>query len=121
MMWVVYGLMTLFVVLTRERTLLDAESFFRRRYFGFGWIVAVHGIPLAFALVLGVFQFSTRLRRDHLQLHRWMGRIYMGAVFLNAPLEPIIAHYAPMPTEQMVAIMHAFAWMSTTAIGLYCA
>ncbi len=120
LMWAVYVLMMLFVALTRERTLLDAESFFRRRYEGFGWLVAAHGIPLAFALILGMFQFSARLRRDHLQLHRWMGRIYVGTVFVGAPLGPFIAHYAPMPTGQMLSSMHAFAWMSTTAIGLYC-
>ena len=119
-MWLLYGLMIAFVLLTRERTLLDANSFFRHRYEGFGWLVAAHGVPLAFALVLGVFQFSNRLRRDYLQLHRWMGRVYVGAVFVGAPMGPMIAHRAPMPTGQMLAIMHAFAWMSTTAIGLYC-
>ena len=119
-MWGVYILMTLFVVLTRERTLLDADSFLRHRYSGFGWLMVAHGIPLTFALVLGVFQFSNRLRRDHLQVHRISGRIYVAAVFVGAPLGPIIAHYAPMPTGQMLAIMHAFAWISTTAIGLYC-
>ncbi len=119
-MWAVYGLMTLFVLITRELTLLDANSFLRHRYSGFGWLMIAHGIPLTFALVLGVFQFSTRLRRDHLQVHRLMGRIYVGAVFVGAPLGTIVAHNAPMPTGQMLSIMHAVAWITTTAIGLYC-
>src|SRR2546423_6513366 len=30
------------------------------------------------ALVLGPFQFRARLRTTHLNLHRWLGRLYLG-------------------------------------------
>ena len=45
-----------------------------------------HGIPGALALMLGVFQFSTRLRQRNLQLHRILGRIYVGSAIVAAPL-----------------------------------
>jgi uncharacterized membrane protein len=32
----------------------------------------------AVALLLGPFQFSTRLRSTRIHLHRWMGRVYLG-------------------------------------------
>jgi uncharacterized membrane protein len=40
--------------------------------------VYLHVFAAAVALLLGPFQFSTRLRRARIQLHRWMGRAYLG-------------------------------------------
>jgi uncharacterized membrane protein len=40
--------------------------------------VYLHVFAAAVALLLGPFQFSTRLRRARTQLHRWMGRAYLG-------------------------------------------
>ena len=37
-----------------------------------------HVVGAAVALGLGAFQFSTRLRTTRPQLHRWMGRLYLG-------------------------------------------
>lgn len=37
-----------------------------------------HIFGAAVALSLGSFQFSTRLRTTRPQLHRWMGRLYLG-------------------------------------------
>ncbi len=37
-----------------------------------------HVFAAAVALSLGGFQFSSRLRTKHRDLHRWMGRIYLG-------------------------------------------
>ena len=38
-MWVVFGLMTVFVLLTRDRTLLDSHSFMRQRYTAIPWLM----------------------------------------------------------------------------------
>lgn len=40
--------------------------------------VYCHVFAAAVALLLGPFQFSARLRRTRLRLHRWMGRVYLG-------------------------------------------
>ena len=40
--------------------------------------VYVHVFAAALALLLGPFQFSARLRRARIHLHRWMGRVYLG-------------------------------------------
>lgn len=66
--WAIFALMCLFVVFTREWTLLDSHSFLRQRYALIPWLMLAHGVPGVLALVLGVFQFSTRLRQR--QLHR---------------------------------------------------
>ena len=40
--------------------------------------VYLHVFAAAVALLLGPFQFSTRLRSTRIHLHRWMGRVYLG-------------------------------------------
>ena len=40
--------------------------------------IGVHVFASILALALGPFQFSSRLRARHLNLHRWMGRLYLG-------------------------------------------
>lgn len=40
--------------------------------------VYVHVFAAALALLLGPFQFSSRLRSARPRLHRWLGRVYLG-------------------------------------------
>jgi uncharacterized membrane protein len=116
----VFGFAALFVLLTRERTLLEAQSFLRRRYAAIPWLMFAHGIPGALALCLGVFQFSNRLRRKYLQVHRVMGRIYVGSVAISAPVAVAVAIVRPIPTLAMASLIQALGWVLTTATGLYC-
>jgi uncharacterized membrane protein len=117
---IVFGLMTLFVLLTRDLTLLDSHSFLRQRYAAIPWLMFAHGIPGTLALFLGIFQFSNRLRRRYLQLHRVMGRIYVGCVAISAPVAVIVAISLPVITLTMASIIQAVGWLTTTATGLYC-
>jgi len=112
--------MTLFVLLTRDRTLLDAHSFLRQRYAPIPWLMLAHGVPGALALFLGVFQFSSRLRRRYLQLHRVMGRIYVGSVAISAPVAIVVSISLPIPTLTMASVIQAVGWLMTTATALYC-
>jgi uncharacterized membrane protein len=119
-LWIVFGLLTLFVLLTRERTLLDPDSFLRQRYAPIPLLMFAHGIPGALALILGFFQFSSRLRQRYLQLHRVMGRIYVGSVAISAPVAIAVAISLPIPTLTMAALVQSVGWIATTATGLYC-
>jgi uncharacterized membrane protein len=54
-----------------------------------------HIFGAAVALSLGVFQFSTRLRGRRPQLHRWMGRVYLGVgVLIGGSAGLIMATHA---------------------------
>ncbi len=119
-MWVVFGLMTLFVLLTRDRSLLEPQSFLRQRYASIPWLMFAHGIPGALALFLGVFQFSSRLRQRYLNVHRWMGRTYVGCVAISAPVAIAVAVALPIPTLLMASVIQALGWILTTATALYC-
>ena len=119
-MWGLFGLMTAYVLVTRDRTLLDSHSFLRQRYAAIPWLMLAHGVPGALALFLGVFQFSSRLRQRYLQLHRIMGRIYVGSVAISAPVAIAVAISLPVMTLAMASTIQAVGWLVTTATGLYC-
>jgi uncharacterized membrane protein len=116
----VFALMTLYVLITRDRTLLDSHSFLRQRYAVIPWLMLAHGIPGALALLLGFFQFSSRLRQRYLPVHRILGRIYVGCVAISAPAAVLVSHRLPHPTLSMASVIQAFGWLATTATGLYC-
>jgi len=52
----------------------DMRAAFEAHRVGLG----LHVFGAVFALALGPFQFLARLRARHLNLHRWMGRLYLG-------------------------------------------
>src|SRR6202140_5179310 len=119
-MWIVFGLMTVFVVGTRDRTRLDHNSFLRQRYAAIPWLMFAHGIPGALALLLGAFQFSNRLCQRHRLLHRVMGRMYVGCVAISAPVAIAVSISLPIVTLTMASVIQALGWLVTTATGLYC-
>jgi uncharacterized membrane protein len=118
--WVVFGLMSLFVLLTRDRTLLDSHSFLRQRYAAIPWLMLAHGIPGALALFLGLFQFSSRLRQRYPKVHRVMGRIYVGCVAISAPVAIAVGISLPIMTLLMANVIQGLGWLTTTATALYC-
>jgi predicted membrane protein DUF2306 len=89
--FLLFAAMIVLVWVTRDRFLLQPGSFLRQRYSPIAPLMFLHGIPGALALFLGIFQFSSRLRRRYLQVHRVMGRIYVGCVALAAPAAVIVA------------------------------
>lgn len=114
------GLMMMVVWFTRDHMLLNAGSPLRQRYAPIGWIVFLHGFPGAIALLLGIFQFSARLRQRHLPWHRLMGRIYVASVFIAAPVAVIVAVKLPIPTLMLASVIQATGWIVTTGTALYC-
>ena len=120
-MWSVFGVMALYVLVTRDWTLLDSHSFLRQRYAPIPWLMMAHGIPGALALVLGVFQFSTRLRQRFLKLHRILGRMYVGSALISAPLAIAVAIALPIPTLVMASTIQAIGWVVTAGTAVYCA
>jgi uncharacterized membrane protein len=113
-------MMVAVVWFTRDHTLLDSHSFLRQRYAPIPWWMLVHGIPGVLALFLGALQFSDRLRRRYLPVHRVMGRVYVGSVAVAAPLGVAVSVLLPAPTLILASSFHATAWLVTTGTGLYC-
>ncbi len=66
---------------------IAAQYYFRRPTGHFGEhydLLLAHIIGGSIALLIGPWQFSQRLRRRNLSLHRWMGSVYLLAVALGS-------------------------------------
>lgn len=119
-MFLVYAATIVVVWITRDRFLLQPNSFLRQRYSPIAPLMFLHGVPGAIALFLGIFQFSSRLRTRYLAVHRIMGRIYVGCVALAAPVAVVVAIKLPIPTLLMATVIQASGWILTTGTALYC-
>ena len=79
--------------------------------------IKTHVFASALALLLGPFQFSSRLRSRAPRLHRWMGRIYLGVAVLAGGLAGLyMARYAfgGLPARLGFAGL-AIGWLYTGA------
>jgi uncharacterized membrane protein len=120
LLWLIFGLLSLLVFLTRDIDLLHRGSLLRQRYAPFPWLMLAHGVPGALALTLGVFQFSDRLRARFLKLHRALGYIYVVSAMVAAPAALVVSRRLATPTLFEASSIQALAWIFTTAIALYC-
>lgn len=50
------------------------------------YLLMLHGLAGVTALTAGALQMSSRIRRLHTPLHRALGKIYIGAVCISAPV-----------------------------------
>ena len=77
--------------------------------------IYIHAFASITALVLGPFQFSTRLRDEHRDLHRWLGRIYLTVGVLVGGLAGLyMSQYAyggPVARFGFAAL--ALSWLYT--------
>ena len=86
----------------------------------FKWPLLFHGIFGALALVLGSVQFSDRIRRNHVNVHRWLGRLYVGSVAISAPIAFYIGTNFQPKSIQIEQIFQSGFWFVSTAIALIC-
>jgi uncharacterized membrane protein len=124
-LWTVMGLMTISVTGYTELPFLfttlpwphDANSHVHLTLF----LLLPHIIAGTFALIIGPFQFSSRLRSRNLQLHRLLGRVYVYSVFIAATLGIILAVGGVSGRKIFFAIAiatQAITWIITTAAAL---
>ncbi|HJQ31712.1 MAG TPA: DUF2306 domain-containing protein [Pyrinomonadaceae bacterium] len=115
----VFGLLTLFVFYLYETPFLDPKSPVWQHVEPVKWMLLPHGVAGAVALLLAPFQFSARLRRRSMKLHRVLGRLYVAGAFISAPLAVPVAIILGPPTLVMAATIQSAGWVLTTALALY--
>jgi uncharacterized membrane protein len=114
-----FGLLTLLVFYLYETPFLDSQSPVWQHVEPAKWLLLFHGVAGSVALLLAPFQFSARLRRRGLRLHRILGRLYVAGAFISAPLAiPVVIRLGP-PSLVMAATIQSCGWLLTTAIALY--
>jgi hypothetical protein len=83
------------------------------------WLIA-HAIFSSIALLFGPWQFLPRLRQRWPAVHRWIGRIYCGAVLLGwLSSLPIAAHAYAGVISSVGFLTLGFFWISFTAAGFF--
>jgi uncharacterized membrane protein len=119
------ALMLAYVLYHNEHFLIDKQAPAWRHYRIIGHWLLPHGLAGATALLLGISQFSTRLRTRYPQLHRVLGRCYLIAVSVVAPLGAYIQY---LDEEQLgdsrsftfAAITFASLWLWATWMAFWC-
>jgi hypothetical protein len=120
-LFLVLGLMTLFVLYRNERFLFHPHSDTWEFFFPIRGKLFVHALGGAIALVVGALQFSTRLRQRFPALHRRLGRLYLAGVSISGPVAVYlqITHgLLSMATETAV---QASVWVLTALMAFVAA
>jgi uncharacterized membrane protein len=101
--WSFFGLMGLCVLLvlwTDERFWLNPADPHWKHVAPVKYLLMLHGLAGVTALIAGAFQMSSRIRRTRPAFHRALGKIYIGAVSIAAP----VAIYMGTSTLEPVSI-----------------
>jgi len=114
MLWAALGLITLFVVITSEVLLYTDYPMYhayRLQVIADRHLLIPHALAGTAALLIGPINFSSRIRRRHLRLHRILGYIYVISVFIGSFTGIALAAGRPgLPGTSM----QAAAWMVCT-------
>jgi uncharacterized membrane protein len=118
-LFAIFCLLTAFVTYMKNARIFDPTSEIAQHFAPVKWYLVPHAFFGVLAIVLGVFQFSNRLRARYLKIHRTLGYVYVVSVFIAAPLAiPMTMRFGPSLVA--ASSMQSFGWMLTTAIALYC-
>lgn len=86
------------------------------------WLLP-HGMAAAFALFLGPFQFSQRLRRRYVTIHKSFGYLYIAGCYVGAPLGIYIQWFEERLGEArsftIAAAADAILWIFATSMALW--
>jgi hypothetical protein len=117
-LFIVLGLMTLFVLHHDETFFFHHESTTWKFFHPVRWKIFLHGIGGATALTLGAVQFSSRLRQHYPALHRLFGRFYVGGVLVAAPVAVYLAFTHALAIMATETTMQASMWVLTTSMAI---
>lgn len=115
-----FGLMALFVLWNNERFLLDPQAPEWTHFLPIRWHLIPHGLGGAVALTFGALQFSTRLRRRHLRLHRLSGKVYIAGTFVAAPVAIWMAFISSPWFLVPFTVIQASTWILFTLVAYVC-
>jgi uncharacterized membrane protein len=116
--------MMAYVLNHNERFLINAADPVWAHYQPFRWWLLPHGLAGASALILGPMQFSDRLRRRYIKLHRFVGWVYVSGALIAAPIGAFIQYRFDERAGAsrgftIATIVDALLWMTTTGIALF--
>jgi len=107
--------MYVFVLLTVESFLFDKSNPEWQHIAPFQWWLLPHGLAAACALFLGPFQFSERLRRKYVMVHKTFGYLYIAGCYVGAPL----GLYIQWMEEKLGNFSHSFTIATVMDAGIW--
>jgi len=107
--------MYVFVLLTVESFLFDKSNPEWQHIAPFQWWLLPHGLAAACALFLGPFQFSERLRRKYVMVHKTFGYLYIAGCYVGAPL----GLYIQWMEEKLGNFSHSFTIATALDAGIW--
>jgi hypothetical protein len=107
--------MYIFVLLTVESFLIDKSNPEWAHIAPFQWWLLPHGLAAACALFLGPFQFSERLRRKYIMVHKTFGYLYIAGCYVGAPL----GIYIQWVEEKRGTFSHSFTIATVMDAGIW--
>jgi uncharacterized membrane protein len=123
LLWIAIAAMYAYVLWNVEGFLFDKSDPEWKHIAPFQWWLLPHGIAAALALFLGPFQFSERLRRKYVTVHKTMGYFYIAGCYVGAPLGIYIQRFE----ERLGTFSHSFTiatildaaiWIFATTMAL---
>lgn len=115
LLFALLALMSLFVLWNNERFLLDPNAAVWPHYDPIRLHLVPHGIGGALALFIGAAQFSSRLRRKYVRVHRFLGKVYIISNFVLASVAILMALKISPWFMTVFTIVQAGALMAFTA------
>jgi hypothetical protein len=113
LIWAAIGAMALFVLIAVEVPLFRSSSPHREHLLTQSVFLIPHAVSGSAAFLTGPLQFSTRLRRANLRLHRILGKAYVIAVFISVPCALLLGNALPNPLI-IAADSQAVLWFICT-------
>ena len=115
------GLCVLLVLWTDKRFWLNPADPHWKHIEPFKWLLMIHGLGGVTALTAGAFQFSSRLRSQRPAIHRAIGKVYIGAVTLSAPIAVYIGTGPAEPvTIRFEQYFQGGLWWLSAIVALAC-
>jgi uncharacterized membrane protein len=116
------AVMYAYALWTNESFLFNPRDPEWRHIAPFKMILLPHGMSAAFALFLGPLQFSDRLRRKYLTLHRITGYLYIAGCYIGAPIGIYIQYFEERMGEArsftIAVAADAVLWIFATTMAL---
>jgi uncharacterized membrane protein YozB (DUF420 family) len=116
---IAFVLMTIFVVYGKNQGFFDPKSPVAQHFAPAMAILIPHAIFAGIALILGIFQFSNRLRARYLKVHRAFGYIYAVCALVGGPTGILVSIKLGPPDLVMASITQTAGWLTTLGIALY--
>src|SRR5271169_867392 len=122
LVFAIIGAMMAYVFYHNERFLIDPMKPVWQHYQALGLFLLAHGLAGGTALILVPMQFSERLRTRFTKLHRVVGRIYVTAALILAPIGAYVQYLDEtlgiFPRSFTIeTLIQASLLITTTAIG----